>query len=535
MTVSKLSLWAAFGCLCSGLSVNAVEVSVETSAIPFFSNLDRDGINRMEETAFISGDGSRIVYVDNCTRGTSLSGLLSYDTDPADMGAIKVYDVAGGDMRTLYDARYGNRAGGGVSHMDAYIAADITGDGQTIVAAIQAISVGESGGEPESVSRVIKVVTINASTGALTEITQFGASGYSDIIALRASADGSHALIAAFMPTGETTRTWGVEYAVFGDTYELLSVPLTAGAQATLLTDPEDDYGLGTYRGVRYSFDLSDNGERIIYSQVDKGSDKTHIATSLVGGGNKVVVASGIDGGEHVTISGDGTTIAYCDWNDGNNFDDDEIFINATAGGQERLALTEFSAQYGMLVMNHSGSALAFTSSLGGDRWYFSSFHLLVDGGNVIRTDLSKGSLSASGDLSVVLTQNDDSPLYLSRVTVSGGGGGGATGIDFIDTAADAGDGWHQSEWFGFFQKGDFPYVYHYEHGWIYFGPGSETGVTYFDKCLRWVYTSKAIYPWMHSYYDGDWNYFYRTTVTPNRWWYSTLYDQDYLEFTWDD
>jgi len=524
----------AYGCLGFGISLQAVEVTVESSALPFSSNLDRDAINRMEETALISGDGSRIVYVDRCLHGTSLSAL-GYSVVPENMGAIKVYDVGSGQLRTLYEGQFGNRTNGGVAYLESFIAADLTGDGRTVVAAILAITVTESGGEWDSLTRVIKVVTINVGNGAVSEITQFAASGHSDTIALRCSADGRHALIAAHMPTGETTSTWGLTYPLFGNTYELIAVPLTPGAQATLLTDPDDDTGLGTYGGVRYSFDIDGEGQNIIYSQNDKETDKMHIVTSGFGGSNRAVVASDLTVADHVAISGDGRMVTYCDWKT-SSYEDDEIYINSVSGGQEQVILSGSSSQFGMFAMDETGKAVVFTSGLGGDGWYYRSFHLYLGGSDITRTDVSKGSLSASTDLSVVLCQNDDSPLYLSKVTVPGGGGGGnTTGVDFLDAAADVGDNWFQSDWFGYFQKGDFPWVYHYEHGWIYFGDGSEDGVIYFDKCLLWVYTSRSMYPWMYSYYDGDWNRFYMGTVTPNRWWYSTLYDTDYLEFTWDD
>jgi hypothetical protein len=521
------------------LSLNGVQLDNTFASIPLFAEMDRDAINRMEDTALISGNGQRIVYVDNCLHGTSLSALLSHDIDPANIGGIKTYDVGSGTLRTIFEGGWGNRTGGGVSTMDAFISADITDDGNTVVAAIARISLSESGGDVDRIHRIVKIVRLDAVSGDMTEITQLAGSGNGDRVEIRISGNGSRALVAVHPPDGGTTSTWGVEYDTYYDKYELYAIELQVGSTPVRLTDPLDDYSIGQYRGVRYGFSISDNGSRIAYTQVDSSTNLARVVTANFDGSNATVVASGLQNGFHTTLSGDGSTVAYVDWNS-SAYTDDEIYINAFGGGAERLLLDDWSSQFGMLYLNTDGSALTFANGIGGDAWYFGAA-LLHIGEAVTRISLgNKGVLSGSNDLSRVLHQNDDSPLYLSDVTGlpggGGGGGSGVTGIDFLDAAAEVGEGWRYSPWFGYVKTDTFPWVYHLEHKWIYFNDeGSANGVIYRDVCLLWVYTSEDLYPWMYSYYDGDWNYFYRGSTSPNRFWYSYLLDFDFEEWVWDE
>jgi len=86
---------------------------------------------------------------------------------------------------------------------------------------------------------------------------------------------------------------------------------------------------------------------------------------------------------------------------------------------------------------------------------------------------------------------------------------------------------WRESDWFGWlaYDADDWPWVYHWNHGWIYGGNDNQAnatkGVWYYDVSFGWVWTSGLIYPWMYSLKEVDWVYYEKGSGNP-RWFYHT-------------
>lgn len=78
--------------------------------------------------------------------------------------------------------------------------------------------------------------------------------------------------------------------------------------------------------------------------------------------------------------------------------------------------------------------------------------------------------------------------------------------IDPVETAHDIGDGWRWIDFFGSYQADMFPWVFHEQHGWIYFGEGNlNTGQFINDQTLGWIWTDKRRYPRIYSFDSNQW------------------------------
>lgn len=76
------------------------------------------------------------------------------------------------------------------------------------------------------------------------------------------------------------------------------------------------------------------------------------------------------------------------------------------------------------------------------------------------------------------------------------------------------------SDWFGDFSMRYWPWVYHFDHGWIFGVDGDANQVIYYDTDLGWNYTHPSLYPWIYNYSEGDWKYYYPGSGSP-RWFFS--------------
>ena len=404
--------------------LGAAEIEESYHAIPFFEEMTRDETNRMEQTAQISADGSKIVYVNQCSQDTSLSGLLGSDGAEANQGSIYVYDVASQTATKVFQGQFSNRSGGGIQYLDAFISADITADGTTVVAAVLTISLSSTGESTYDLSRACRILKVDIASQSITDVAQVPVSGYGGLnIQIRTSSDGSRALFCAYPPNGESNYTWGVTYPSYYDKYELYTVNLL-GDTPVMVTDATDDYELGTYGGVRYSFDINADGTKIVFSQVGDASGKTHVVTANADGSGQMAIASDLNHGEHVAISGDGARVAYCDWGPSSSGDDERVYVNDHTGGNELTVLNGGRSQIGMLSMSSNGDAVVLGNGLGGDRWFYGCVYICADGVTDPASLLNKAPLSATADLRTLIQQNDDSPIYLNSISIVGGGGG---------------------------------------------------------------------------------------------------------------
>jgi len=74
-------------------------------------------------------------------------------------------------------------------------------------------------------------------------------------------------------------------------------------------------------------------------------------------------------------------------------------------------------------------------------------------------------------------------------------------------------------DWFGRFWEANFPWHYHETHGWLYSESSSTRDIVFYDVELGYWWTSRAYYPWLYSYAQGEWLY-YQPESTKPRWFY---------------
>jgi len=77
-----------------------------------------------------------------------------------------------------------------------------------------------------------------------------------------------------------------------------------------------------------------------------------------------------------------------------------------------------------------------------------------------------------------------------------------------------------QSPWMGFVIDDQYPWVYHYEHGWLYLDAERDDAVWFRDSSLGWLFTSAEIYPYLYANGLGKWAYFLPGSLAPERWFY---------------
>jgi hypothetical protein len=84
--------------------------------------------------------------------------------------------------------------------------------------------------------------------------------------------------------------------------------------------------------------------------------------------------------------------------------------------------------------------------------------------------------------------------------------------------AADLGDGNHYSTWFDYFNDQFYPWVYHYDHGWLYCNAVSESNIWLWNPGLGWIWTSSNSYPNLYEENRG-WIFYARGSTDP-RWFF---------------
>ena len=84
-------------------------------------------------------------------------------------------------------------------------------------------------------------------------------------------------------------------------------------------------------------------------------------------------------------------------------------------------------------------------------------------------------------------------------------------------SAAELGDGWWFSDWFGSFNTGFFPWIFHAEHAWMYIWEGSSPSEMYvYDQISdRWLYTTAETYPNLYSFSRNSWVFYFAGTSGP--------------------
>lgn len=93
---------------------------------------------------------------------------------------------------------------------------------------------------------------------------------------------------------------------------------------------------------------------------------------------------------------------------------------------------------------------------------------------------------------------------------------------DGLQDAEDRGDGWAESDWYGFFWRAGKSHVWHYAHGWEYVPKGNRDSVMVYDYGLgQWVWNHQEVYPFLYMYGDeASWMWFYEGTQPGDRWFF---------------
>lgn len=212
---------------------------------------------------------------------------------------------------------------------------------------------------------------------------------------------------------------------------------------------------------------------------------------------------------------------------------------SSTVGGSSGLSGFAFSNNAGTLSLAVNNGATTFT----GDATYsvvdettvaLAAFSL-TDGSNVYAfkaTTLDYANGSYVGEL--VSEGGDDFDSLLFKLVIAQVPDSDGDGLpDFVDGDVQAvGNPWegvaqnaNQSKdtWFGNLWDLDYPYVYHSDHFWVWVqvdGPGIY--VWSFRDDYRWFYTLSTFYPWIYSFREGKWLWFYTGggVNAPRRWFY---------------
>jgi hypothetical protein len=78
------------------------------------------------------------------------------------------------------------------------------------------------------------------------------------------------------------------------------------------------------------------------------------------------------------------------------------------------------------------------------------------------------------------------------------------------NTAQDLGDNYYQLPWFGVFYPYPSPYIYHLEHGFLYYAGTTLESLWVWDAHLGWVWTNAQTYPFLYWSKNSSWLFYYR-------------------------
>ena len=83
--------------------------------------------------------------------------------------------------------------------------------------------------------------------------------------------------------------------------------------------------------------------------------------------------------------------------------------------------------------------------------------------------------------------------------------------------AAELGEGWWFSDWFGSFNTAFFPWIFHAEHAWMYIWEDSSSSEMYvYDQGSdQWHYTAAETYPNLYSFVRNSWVFYFEGTSGP--------------------
>ena len=77
-----------------------------------------------------------------------------------------------------------------------------------------------------------------------------------------------------------------------------------------------------------------------------------------------------------------------------------------------------------------------------------------------------------------------------------------------------------RSSWFGDFNVTYYPWIYHFQHGWMYTFDTDPTSIWLYTSDFGFLWTGSSVYPWIWSDQKGTWMYYLKGSSSP-RWFFN--------------
>lgn len=380
--------------------------------------------NRFRDThKQISGDGTKMVVIKEAEWiDLSLSGWLGnardYPLDDDSAEKVYLYDLVTDSMDLLYTGTYADYPSG-VQYLTKSIqnrfTADINHDGSKVVIAYLDRTMTD---DRKTLTNLHKIAVIDTTTKAITLVASMNAGGLDDsLIPIRIDANASKAVFMRKPAAASPTSLWGVAYYE-KTAYRLFSINLASGATAAQLSEGTGE-GDNAVSGSVWNFDISDDGNLVVFHYYGDGRV---MGISSDGNTSQLIATTRKPySGGYVSISGDGSTVAYMDWgDDGWASSDDYIYSNSINGGMQSEALAGGYWQPGAIILNQSGSGLIFSTALGRDvqgPTYF--LQLSAESEPMLLEDAPGIIHSASSTLGKAIVQtHGEKNVYLVTLTI---------------------------------------------------------------------------------------------------------------------
>ncbi len=381
---------------------------------------------RFNEDARLSGDGSKIVYVETSSGfDLSLSGwLAARDTAwEADAAAkVYLYDIATDTHNAIYQGQFASATVDGsmvLQSLESSFSVDINYDGSLVVLAYHSTAFN---GARDAISNQLHLLAINTETQKTAEIANFTVAGFSpDAVPLKLSADNS-TVVFAYEPAADTsTSTWSIDYLESSKRQELIAISLTADTLSPVRLNQDkaadgSDIKLVSFIDPQHHkfFDLSADGSRVVYQAVGDGKI---IGVNSDGSNAHEIAQMTAGAGNYVALSGDGEVVVYAERGDGG---DSLLYKNSFAGGQTQALLEETLTAPGNFLLNQDGSLLLLNTYVAGPGGTYgfslTSYYLHTDGQGKL-FEVNKDLYDVSADFSRALTGFYYSPrLQLSHL-----------------------------------------------------------------------------------------------------------------------
>jgi hypothetical protein len=88
--------------------------------------------------------------------------------------------------------------------------------------------------------------------------------------------------------------------------------------------------------------------------------------------------------------------------------------------------------------------------------------------------------------------------------------------VSLFSDLEDLGNGWKNSDWFGFVNDTYDPWIYHLDHNWMLVDSRSTLESLYlYDMALGWIFTTSEVYPHIFSFDRESWLYYEKGTSNP--------------------